>query len=124
MRHEARREGSYLSVITRDRQGAISTFVRDIRGGLVWRSPISPNYFLVVAQRTDMNQQGKLPLAVLAEHEDELPTRLFKKLLEVGARLSCPEFYADLRLENRDMHTLFRDYARYHGTGRVQSWGG
>jgi hypothetical protein len=111
-----RREGSFCN-FTREEDGVKTVHhCRDIRGGLTWPTLTAPGYFCILAQLTDLNVQGKLPLVLLGEGENQLPHKFFSDLLFKAKEYRCRTFYADLARQTRELAQLFSSIVTY---GRI-----
>lgn len=115
------RTGSEIMVTLKTQGKADIAFpCRDIRGALVWPTVNSPGYFCIIAQHVHPNEQGKLPLRLLYEYEDELPNNVFKDLIDQARIYSCCTYYNDFRKENEDLRTLFYEYCKYQRVTNVE----
>jgi len=114
------REGSYINVTIKTDKEKIGFFCKDIRGALVWPTVDSPGYYAIFCQKVDVNPQGKSPLLLLSEGQEELPKDLFQRLVKDAKRLACGQFYTDFKKEDEGVRTLFGEFCRYQRVFGIQ----
>jgi len=117
----ATRQGSYIKVTIKEAGKPDSMFfAKDIRGALVWPTAEAPGYYCILAQRTNLNEKGKLPLVFLTEFQSNLPKETFQQLKKDALKYACGQFYNDFKKENGDYRELFYDFCRYQRIANIE----
>lgn len=117
----ATREGKFIKVTVKgDNKADVIFFAQDIRAALVWPTADAPGYYCILAQKTQLNERGKLPLVFLTEFQANLPKQIFQQLKKDAVKYACGQFYNDFRKENGDLRELFYEFCKYQRIRNIE----
>jgi len=90
-----------------------------VRGGLSFPNADSPGYFIIIGQNPQMNEQRKKPIVIFKEFEADIPTELYKELVNVSREFLCWDYFADFNLNSMELYESFSQYMRKRDLGKI-----
>jgi hypothetical protein len=115
--------------------------LRGVRCGLTFPCSMAPGYFVLIGQSAKSNLTGRYPLRLVTESKADMPSELFRTLLDQMGVFRCFEIFTDRgeknqsylaafkkeMTEKRDLQDIKIDFAPYyenfqHGILLVKEW--
>lgn len=82
--------------------------LRGVRCGLAFPTPVSLGYFVLVGQSAKSNLNGRYPLRFVSEYKAEMPSELFRTLLDQIGIFRCFEIFTDRSEKNQSYLRAFK----------------